>query len=200
MVVGTKDVAKRWDLPRELLINASPFFAAALKGSFAEATPNEITLPEGSTDAFTLFIQWLYIGEISDTDDDNGLWISKLAYLQAYILGDKLRCLEFSDTVMLELIKYHISMTITSETMRVVFENSASGSKLRRFAIDQFRYHLQKGYIEEGTAAFASAAKVAEDFGLAFLEACVEAGSCDAINPEMCKDRYMEVLMVTEEQ
>lgn len=219
MVVGTEGDTKTWHLPKELLVNASPFFSAALNGSFAEATSRTVSLPEENTDAFALFIRWLYVGEIcgnmvgsedqatgdetletgSDPSIDSTSYARTKIYLKAYILGDKLGCLIFLDLAMLELIKDHKSDVLRAETMRVVFEQSAPGSKLRQFAIDQFRFELVRGRLWEGAAAFVAAAKIAEDFALDFLKVCVEAAGGDAIDPQTHKGRYMEVLQVTEE-
>ena len=110
MVVGTEDVSKTWHLPKELLVKASPFFAAALNGSFAEATSRVVNLPEDDTDAFALFVRWLYVGEIrgklfrsedessgdellgprSATSDYDAISASTQVYVQAVILRDKL--------------------------------------------------------------------------------------------------------------
>lgn len=222
MVVGTEGHTKTWHLPKELLVNSSPFFAAALNGSFAEATSKVVNLPEDNTDAFALFIRWLYIGEISgnlfrlgtqtsadeilgtynstynSTSNGNPLRASTQVYLQAYNLGDKLGCLVFRDIAMLELIECHQIEVIQAQTMRIVFQKSTPGSKLREFAIDQFRSDLQHRLLREDAAAFVSVAKIAEDFGLDFLKACMEADG-DAINPNEHRRRYIEVLTVTEE-
>ena len=205
MVVGPTGNTKTWHLPKKLLVNASPFFAVALNRSFTEATTKVIELPEDNTDAFALFIQWLFVGEISgdkilQTYDINyGLLKAKatLIYLQAWTLGDKLGCPIFLDLVMLELIQqYH---GLASESILFIYEHSGPGSKLRRFAIDSFRYDLQRGYLSKDTATFVSTSKIAEAFGLEFLKACIEEDDWEALKPQNHKERYLEVLATMDE-
>ena len=220
VVVGTGSHAKRWYLPKELLGNASPFFAAALNGSFAEAAFRLVDLPEDNADAFALFIRWLYVGEISvqrfrfeDQDSETKLSAAESStrnvtdafandtevYLRACILGDKLGCPIFQDLAMLKLIERHMAEVMSVGTMRVVFEQSAPGSKLRRFAIDQFRVDIQGGcYCGDG-ATFGSVAKDIQDIGLDFLEACMETGHGEVMNPTADLQRYLEVLTFTKE-
>ena len=218
MVVGPPGNTKTWHLPKKLLVNASPFFAAALDGSFAEATSKVINLPEDNTDAFTLFIRWLFVGNISgelfshkdkltgdeilgtyDAGIDDSVLTIVLVYLQACILGDKLGCSEFQDLAMLEIIDTHSHANLYAETIRVIYEQSGLGSKIRRFAIDMFRYDLQEGLIPKDTATFVSTSKIAEEFGLDFLKACLEEDFGKVIEPRYHKRLYMEVLTNVDE-
>lgn len=239
MVVGTEGVTKTWHLPKQLLVKASPFFAAALNGPFAEATSKLVNLPEDNTDAFALFIRWLFVGDISgksfhsgykpsgykpsgykrsgkwpsgykdsgdevlgtwgDTSNSSAFFPSMQVCLQACILGDKLGCPMFHDLAMLELIESHKSGGISSKTMQFAFEMSAPGSKLRRFSIDQLRYDIECGTVSEDAAAYVSAAKIAEDFALDFLKACIEGNCRNAIDPIAHRGQYMEVWTFMEE-
>ena len=45
---------------KELLTSASPFFAAALNGTFAEGMDQTVRLPEEKPEIFEWFLQWLY--------------------------------------------------------------------------------------------------------------------------------------------
>lgn len=224
MVVGTEGVTKTWHLPKQLLVKASPFFAAALNGPFAEATSKLVNLPEDNTEAFALFIRWLFVGDISgksfhsgykasgykasgdevlgtwgDTSNSSAFFPSMQVCLQACILGDKLGCPMFHDLAMLELIESHESRGIRSKTMQFAFEMSAPGSKLRRFSIDQLRWNIECETVSEDAAAYVSAAKIAEDFALDFLKACIEGNCRNPLNPIGHRGRYMEVLTFTEE-
>lgn len=218
MIVGTGLACKTWYLPKELLVNASPFFAAALNGAFAEATSKTITLPEDDTDAFALFVRWLYVGKISGqlfnfeeetikdailgtwtgTSDDDVTNAYSMIYLKACILGDKLGCLIFLDLAMLELIQSHEFHQLTAETMRLVFTHFSAGSKIRRFAIDQFRWDLRNSWYDKNVAEFVSTAKITEDFALDFLKACIEAHGSNAADPCQQRRQYMEVLTLEE--
>lgn len=222
MVVGTGLASQTWQLPKELLVNASPFFAAALNGAFAEATSKTINLPEDDTDAFALFVRWLYFGEISgrlsdfemegdgifgtwtSTSDDSILKVSSKIYLQACILGDKLGCPLFQDLATLELMmcydvdRYQWNGAMRADTIVIIFSHFPPGSKLRQFAIDQLRFDVKnknENAIEDA-ADFVSIAKAAEDFGLDFVKTCVAAHGRDEIDPNLQRGLYMEVLTI----
>ena len=49
---------------QELLTAASPFFAAALDGTFAEGLDQTVRLPEEKPEIFEWFLQWLYTGTL----------------------------------------------------------------------------------------------------------------------------------------
>ena len=206
-----------WHLPKDLLVNASTFFAAALNGQFTEAASKTVHLPEDNPDAFALFIQWLYVGEIScnnfcyggetsgdqllvnrgDLSIDSPIYTTRV-YLQACTLGDKLGCILFMDLATLELIKHHEYEDFRPETMLFIFEHFGSGSKLRRFAIDQLRWVITGGWPDEDAASFIHASRSHEDIGPEFLEATLETkGAAD--EPQACRGRYLQVLTGTEE-
>ena len=168
-----------------------------------EATSKVVRLPEDDTDAFALFIRWLYVGEIngklfnskdqipgseilgtwSGTEDGSASEASAQIYLQACILGDRLGCPVFQDLAMIELIRCHQSETIKPMTMCVIFEHSSPGSRLRQFSIDEFRRDVSLALCGNA-ASYVSAAKSVEDFGLDFLKACVETGAREPSTPE----------------
>ncbi|KAJ9620969.1 hypothetical protein H2203_007556 [Taxawa tesnikishii (nom. ined.)] len=52
-------------LHKEVLTRASPFFAAALNGAFAEGMDQTVKLPEEKPDIFEWFVQWLYSGTLT---------------------------------------------------------------------------------------------------------------------------------------
>ncbi|KAL8876951.1 MAG: hypothetical protein Q9198_004938 [Flavoplaca austrocitrina] len=124
--------AKSWILHKSLLNRHSPFFAAALNGSFKEATTNTVELDDDDPESFQLFVQWLYTGEIKA--DMNDL---PTKACRAWALGDKLQCPAFQDSAMLRLIGYHRDEFLTEDTMRLIYTISPPGSKLRKFAVGQ---------------------------------------------------------------
>ena len=199
IVVGTEPHTKTWHLPKELLLNASPFFAAALNGDFIAAALNMIALPEDSPEAFSLFARWLYVGKIGCvpfTHHDGIIYriyaLSK-TLLQACILGDKLGCLIFRDLAVLEVIRHHSEEIIRVEEIRYIFDHSAQGSKLRQYMIDQLRWDLQEGFLSDDACEFLSDARFVEDVGPIFLETSLKADGA-AIDPQRQKGRYLEVL------
>ena len=199
IVVGTEPHTKTWHLPKELLLNASSFFAAALNGNFTEAKSKMIALPEDISDAFSLFARWLYIGKIGcvsvapELEEMERVWAISKTLVQACILGDKLGCLIFRDLAMLKLIEHLSKEIMGEEEIRYVFDHSAQGSKLRQFTIDELRWVLQEGFLSDLACDFFSGATFAEDFGPVFLETSLKANGA-AIDPQKQKERYLEVL------
>ncbi|GAB7365844.1 hypothetical protein MBLNU230_g7176t1 [Neophaeotheca triangularis] len=50
---------------KELITGSSPFFAAALNGTFAEGLEQTVRLPEEKPEIFEWFLQWLYTGSLT---------------------------------------------------------------------------------------------------------------------------------------
>lgn len=119
--------------------------------------------------------------------------------LQTCSLGDKLGCLHFLDLAILELINLHQVEVIGSETICYIFEHFAPNSKLRQYAIDQFRHDLQEGQFGGEVAHYISNVMSAEGFGRDFLQTSMEAKGRDAVKPQTNTGRYLEVLIVPEE-
>ena len=93
-------------------------------------------------DAFQLFVQWLYLGEL----DFDGVNVSSSILVCAWSLGDRFGCPAFKDHVMVQLIKLHRERGIDPLRLRHIFELAKSGSKLRKWAIDQFHAKITYGY------------------------------------------------------
>lgn len=62
----------RYLIHKELLTSASPFFAAALNGAFAEGLDQAVRLPEEKPEIFEWFIQWLYTGSLTVANPQDG--------------------------------------------------------------------------------------------------------------------------------
>lgn len=54
-----------YKIHRDLLTSASPFFAAALNGTFAEGLDQTVRLPADKPEIFEWFIWWLYTGSLT---------------------------------------------------------------------------------------------------------------------------------------
>ena len=135
--VGSGVKLKRWTLPKELLMHHSPFFTGALTGSSAETnTTITINLPHDDPKAVGSFVRWMYTGKVGQESE-----ISALS--QAWILGGKFGCPAFSDKALLELLDYHRDSRIQVDTIRFAYQNAPKGSKLRKWARDQFLYSVE---------------------------------------------------------
>lgn len=205
MTVGTAASTKTWHLPKELLTNSSPFFAAALDGSFAEATSKVVQLPEDNTDAFALFIRWLYVGEIaaiersaSHDHDQDHLCIAATfqTLLQAWMLGDKLGCPIFKDLAMLDLMKFLDLGVMNTNTVRSVYERSTPGSNLRKFFLDQGRHDAWADRLGDGADEWINLARDCVDFGEDSIKATFQKDKITAIKTSEQKGLCLEVLTV----
>lgn len=69
IVVGTESLKGNsqatYTIHRDLLTSASPFFAAALNGTFAEGLDQTVRLPEEKPEIFEWFMWWLYSGSLT---------------------------------------------------------------------------------------------------------------------------------------
>ena len=187
MIVGCQDHSTTWYLPKDLLTHSSPFFAAALNGSFAEAISKSIKLPEDDPAIFGLFVRWLYIG-----GNDEDLAFDPNPHVEAWILGDKLGCQGFKDSQMYLIMSYHRTQYLIAETVRTAYEGSVPGCKLRKYIVDQFRWDFKLGNLEAMPAYedFLSQAKVTEDFGVDFMRAYLEVSQHKVDSPLNQKERY----------
>ena len=192
MTVGSQDATTIWHLPKALLSHQSPFFAAALNGSFAEAKWKSVTMPDDDPDVFKTWIQWLFVAEISCESD--------FVLVKAWILGDKLGCLEFQNRVMTNLLDSHspwnIYHMVKPSTVRVAYEGSAPGSKLRKWAIDFFLYQTScnksaRSPLQQNND-WVSQTKDIEGFSQDYMETCVGCSlEGEPANPWFATNQYM---------
>ncbi|KAJ4378442.1 hypothetical protein N0V86_006145 [Didymella sp. IMI 355093] len=68
VIVGSDEVS--FTVHEQLLTFYSPFFRAALKGGFAEATRGEVRLKDVNEETFELFVHWLYHQRFPNKTDD----------------------------------------------------------------------------------------------------------------------------------
>lgn len=71
-----------FSIHEKLISSCSPFFDTALEGPWKEASEHSVKLPEDEPEVFTLYVRWLYSGQINPLSDQAGL---------NKITGDKLK-------------------------------------------------------------------------------------------------------------
>ncbi len=189
---------ERWVLPRRLLTSHSPFFARE---------PADIhVLDIGDEEVFELFAQWLYVGEL----DSDGVNFSSETLIRTWTLGDIFECAAFRDHVMARLLKSHHERGIKPQTLDNIFVLADPGSKLRKWAIDQFHAMITYGYTDYDDHTkgdhpsdkddWMKLATRLKEFSQDFLEACLDAGQ--GVNrvkkPWENGQQYMEVLRYAE--
>lgn len=190
---------KRWVLPRRLLASHSPYFARR---------PSEgvVVLGLSEEQAFELFAQWLYLGEL----DLDGVEFSSLVLVIAWCLGEMFECPAFKDHVMVQLIKSHHETGINPLSFRRIFKRATASSKLRKWAVDQFLAKITYGYTgydyrtngdrDGDKARWKEYATDLEQFSQDFLGACLDAshGANRVKKPWENGQEYMEVLNYAE--
>ena len=187
-------------MPRRLLISLSPNFARIPSEGRA------FSLQFGEEEAFELFAQWLYLGEL----EFDGVDVSSELLVKAWFLGHKFGCPAFRDHVMVQLIKSHRERGIDPPRFRHIFELATSGSTLRKWAIDQFHAKITYGYTgyddhvdkdhPNDKALWKKYATDLKHFSQDFLGACLDAGQGvnSAKKPWENGQQYMEVLSYAE--
>ena len=155
-------------------------------------------MPDDDPDVFQVWIQWLFVAEISCESD--------LFLVKAWILGDKLGYLEFQNRVMTKLLDthspYNIAPMAKPWTVRVAYERSAPGSKLRKWAIDFFLYvtsfNKSARSSQPRNIDWVSQTKDIEGFSQDYMETCVGC-TLEGVpaNPWFATNHYMEVVSFT---
>ena len=155
-------------------------------------------MPDDDPDVFKIWIQWLFVAEISCESD--------FVLVKAWILGDKLGCLEFQNRVMTKLLDshspYNMANMVKPSTVRVAYERSAPGSKLRKWAIDFFLYETSSNKsahsLLQKNIDWVSQTKGIEGFSQDYMETCVRCSlEGGPANPWFARNQYMEVLSFT---
>ena len=144
IIVGQKD-SVTWHLPKSLLTYHSPFFAAALEGSFAEAQKMQVCLVEDDPESFRIFVQWMLAEQIDLDSSVIGMKSPDEEIAKAWVLGDKLRCPRFQNQLMLQLISLYQNQPICPITAATAYYRTAPNSKLRKFIIAKFLHDVVDG-------------------------------------------------------
>ncbi|KAF2260956.1 hypothetical protein CC78DRAFT_584169 [Lojkania enalia] len=139
LLIGPKRT--RFLLHTSLLVNQSPYFRAALTGSFLESTNQAIELPDISVEVFELCVNWLYTNNIDPTPFKDG----KPAYytlLHLYIVADRL-CFEGLRNAITDLIADLADKTnsvLTPSDTRILYDQIGDEAPLRKLILDLFAF------------------------------------------------------------
>ena len=135
--------ARRWKIHKALICKYSEYFSRACRTypglSFREGSTNVFDLEHDDSFAFQLFVDWLYLdtSRKSPTDFDidhtpNGEAMGwKTAAERAWIIGDKLQAVEFTQYALGKVIQYAELLDI--HCMEYIYESALPNSALRLF-------------------------------------------------------------------
>ncbi|KAF2086281.1 hypothetical protein K490DRAFT_16916, partial [Saccharata proteae CBS 121410] len=139
VVVGPSET--QFLIHRELLSHHSPFFAAALNGTFAEGLSQNIKLPAEDVATFELFIHWAYTGNLDDAFQRGG----KVAFyllLNLYGLADRLEVEKLRNQTVdkvAELAEKSNSVPTPSDT-HTLYEDIRDTALMRNLVVDLFAF------------------------------------------------------------
>ena len=188
MHVGSGDDKKVWYLPEKILKSQSTFFTAALEGGFAEGISKNVTLPDEDPDMFEYFVEWLYVG-----DDQAAAWEAEFL-VPLWTLGDRLGCPLMQDDAMSSLIRcYNCSGHIEVDILKQIYEGSAPGSMIRRFAVDQCILDVRQRcpLRHENGCSYLQFVKTNEDFAQQLAEATILLGSGEPHDADCDESPYL---------
>jgi hypothetical protein len=149
VVVGQQ--GKCFTVHQDLLVHHSPFFRAALTGSFKEADSKTVILADSDPQVFEFFVHWLYYqrfcrpGDSPELlalwtdDDDEDLKSSNLIML--YVFCDKYHVSALQRQTLDELFDHVFEEELPSiQNVGFAFENLREDDPLCRFFVDAYCY------------------------------------------------------------
>ncbi|KAF5651373.1 sdr family [Fusarium tjaetaba] len=123
---------KTWCLPINLVSHYSPYLKETYSLSLQQSD-KRIRLHGYPPEVFGLFVEWMYYGSY----ESPSVVSIYNADAKCWVLGDKLRSIEFQNCAMRRLHEHHTRPTfgrpMTSDDVRYVFSNTSPGSQLRSF-------------------------------------------------------------------
>ncbi|SMQ54999.1 unnamed protein product [Zymoseptoria tritici ST99CH_3D7] len=119
-----------WTVHRKPLMK-SPFFAIALKSTWAEGKTNEVKLLDDDPEVMNHYIHWLYTSTLPRT------LFTVLAKL--YVLGEKFMHPEFKNAVVLAILREtEEDVYPVGEAVNTIYEGTLKGSLGRQLLVDLF--------------------------------------------------------------
>ncbi|KAF1352350.1 hypothetical protein BDV97DRAFT_279620, partial [Delphinella strobiligena] len=134
-----------YKIHRDLLTSASPFFAAALNGTFAEGLDQTVRLPADKPEIFEWFIWWLLSPPVHHNDGDLRNTHGSPKYfllLDLYALSDKFITSSLSNHIldtMSRLSENTNSVPTPSDTW-ILYDSIRDTAPMRRLVLDLFAY------------------------------------------------------------
>ncbi|TVY63244.1 hypothetical protein Focb16_v014312 [Fusarium oxysporum f. sp. cubense] len=123
---------KTWCLPINLVSHYSPYLREICSSNLQESD-KRIRLQYHQPDVFGLFVEWMYYGSY---ESSSSVSIYN-ADAKCWVLGDKLRSIEFQNYSMRHLHEQHtrpiFGRPMTCDDVQYVCSNTSPGSKLRNF-------------------------------------------------------------------
>jgi BTB/POZ domain-containing protein len=168
LVVGSD--RKILSVHKKLLCSVSEFFDKALNGRFAEASSNQMELPEDTPSIVSMFISWLYTRDLKFDlyECDTSLGVTTL--IDLYVFADAKRCNALKNKAMdtLQDGLYSCHLVLDLYQVEFVFEKTCTNdeSPIRCFLVEAIAHRLHEGLweVEDVSNLFRSHPEVLSDY------------------------------------
>lgn len=112
-------------------------------------------------------------------------------WLEAWVLGDKIGNIAFRDCAMTKLVYYLTDNDLSPTTVAIAYRKSVSGSKLRKWALDQFLFDSSKGYVSNNAQEWVSVAETETEFMADVTKAAISFTGGEVEDPCARLDSYL---------
>ncbi|KAF4553056.1 Hypothetical protein D9617_8g050690 [Elsinoe fawcettii] len=139
-VVVVGEDRRAFSVPSALLIKASPFFAAALRGPWVEAERKQVDLAEDCPLVFSMILDWIFFGQIKSlTWGKEKVMYSVHQFIKLYILADRLQMTPLKDAVIRLLYKRSSELeTLPTAVLQDIFYQLPSDCTLQGLVGDSW--------------------------------------------------------------
>lgn len=131
---------------RNVICNSSPFFKAALSGTFKEAGEGKVVLPEDDPEVFEQFLQWIYtkaynLPPLANISSEN-LCKQSWQYVRLYVFAEKTQVQLLKDHILRHLFKFHQRhskvRSLTYDCVEFAYGHTPPESNLRKLLVAMF--------------------------------------------------------------
>lgn len=184
-LVGTKE-PKKYTVHEDLVKPSSEFVRLALRGDWQEASTRVIPLPDDEPAVFSVYLHWLYNGLLHTSRQGLMTWSESDAeyemLVKAYILGEKIIDVTFKNSVIDAILEKVAKNTFNKRLTSLVFDNTPSGSALRRLWMDVYYYAGAAEWLEPTLAGDTISAEFMIEFSRYQMQKRTSPSSSDKLD------------------
>ena len=135
LVVG--EAAILFNVHRDLLCNASPFFRSAFVGvgSFKETSEQSMTLADDDVDAFERLVHWIYVRKypLSDVKTSGGCQMGYMQLAMLYVIAEKYGVTELKNDIIDKVFEIRLKANPPpyKPVIKYLYSNTTAGLAFR---------------------------------------------------------------------
>jgi hypothetical protein len=153
-IIGPATASKIFLVHKEFVYHHSPVLKTAFESSFIEGETQIYKLDDVTPATFTLFVQWLYTqnlcNPITPPGDVSSLIEHWHSLLRLWVLADKMMVPRLQNMTINAIENFRKStLTLPSDEFAYVYENTDTGSQLRRILVEQCVRFLEKDVLRD---------------------------------------------------